>query len=132
MEEQRRLTVFSLWEVWMKKLMIALVAGCMSAAVAGAYAAQGSPADSDKAGRMGPGTAAGQAGATDPNAPSKAAPMKSGATAGSASATTGASSTAGAGGAAATSGAGGSTATAGGGMEEPKGKRSRRARAAKG
>ena len=119
----------------MKKLMIALVAGCMSAAVAGAYAAQGSPADSDKAGRMGPGTAAGQAGATDPNAPSKA-PMKSGATAGSASATTGtgASSTAGAGagGAAATSGAGGSSATAAGGMEEPKGKRGRRARAAKG
>ena len=109
----------------MRKLMIALVAGCMSAAVAGAYAAQGSPTDSDKAGRMGPGTAAGQSGATDPSAPSKAPPMRSGATTGSGSA-------AGAGGASATSDAGGSSAAAGGGTGEKKGKRSRRARAAKG
>lgn len=55
----------------MRKLMLALVAGCMSAAMAGAYAAQGSPADTDKAGRAGPGTAAGEMGAADPT-PGKA------------------------------------------------------------
>ena len=108
----------------MKKLMIALVAGCMSVAFAGAYAATGSPADSDKAGRMGPGSAAGEAGASDPNAPSKAKPMKGGAA--SSAATTGA------GGASASTSAGGSSAAAGGAMEEKKGTRSRRARAAKG
>ena len=55
----------------MKKLTLALIAGCMSVAV-GAHAASGSPADSDKAGRMGPGTAAGEMGAVDPDPPSKA------------------------------------------------------------
>ena len=57
----------------MNKLMLALVAGCMSAAVAGAYAASGSPADTDKAGRAGPGTAAGEMGAANPS-PGKAGP----------------------------------------------------------
>src|SRR5688572_21874259 len=57
----------------MKKLMLALVAGCMSAALGAAYAATGSPADADKAGRQGPGTAAGEAGATVPS-PGKAGP----------------------------------------------------------
>ncbi|HYC46053.1 MAG TPA: hypothetical protein VED01_11295 [Burkholderiales bacterium] len=114
----------------MKKLMIALVAGCMSAAVAGAYAAQGNPADSDKAGRMAPGTAAAQQGATDPNAPSKAGATKgAGATSGSSAG--GASTAAGAGGASATTGAGGAAATTGGGMDDTK-KGRRAARAAKG
>jgi hypothetical protein len=84
----------------MSKLMMALIGGCLSVAVAGAHAATGSPADSDKAGRMGSGTAAGQAGATDPS------PGKAGAgTTGSAARTgTGASSTG-----TATTGAGSST-----------------------
>ena len=116
----------------MRKLMLALVAGCMSVAMAGAYAAAGSPADSDKAGRQGPGTAAGQQGATDPSAPKGGAASKSGATAGSstagsAGATTGT-------GASSTAGAGGSSAAAGGGMDDAKSsRRSRRAaRAEKG
>lgn len=85
----------------MKKLTLALIAGCMSVAV-GAYAASGSPADSDKAGRMGPGTAAGQQGATDPSPPSKA------------SGTTGASSSSSSG--TGTTGAGSSSSTTGSGM----------------
>lgn len=72
----------------MSKLRMALIGGCLSLAVAGAHAATGSPADSDKAGRMGPGTAAGQAGASDPT------PGKAGATTGTAARSgTGASST---------------------------------------
>ena len=58
----------------MKKLMLALVAGCMSVAV---YAAQqtGSPADSDKAGRVGQGnTTPGEMGASQPT-PGKAGPQ---------------------------------------------------------
>jgi len=117
----------------MRKLMLALVAASMSAAISGAYAAQGSPADSDKAGRMPPGTSASQMGATDPTpgkagASTKGGAMGAGATAGSAS------SSAGAGGASASTG-GGSSAAAGTGddMGKAKGKRSRRAaRASKG
>jgi hypothetical protein len=86
----------------MSKLMMALVGGCLSIAVAGAHAATGSPADSDKAGRMGPGTAAGQAGATDPT-PGKAG---TGTTGSAARSGTGASSTG-----TATTGAGTSTTT---------------------
>lgn len=85
----------------MKKLTLALIAGCMSVAV-GAYAASGSPADSDKAGRMGPGTAAGQQGATDPSPPSKA-PGTTGASSSSSSGT-------------GTTGAGSSSSTTGSGM----------------
>ena len=114
----------------MKKLMLALVAGCLTAAV-GAYAASGSPADSDKAGRMGPGTSAGQHGATDPS-PGKSGAKGATSSTGAASSTTGA----GAGGSAATtgsgasttSGAGGASATTGGGMDDTKsGRRARRA-----
>lgn len=97
----------------MKKLMIALVAASMCAAGA-AYAAQGNPADSDKAGRMGPGTAAGQQGATDPTPKGGMSSSPKGASSSSA------------GGASAKSGTGGSSATTGG-MDEPKGKRGRRA-----
>ena len=88
----------------MKKLTLALIAGCMYVAV-GAYAASGSPADSDKAGRMGPGTAAGQQGATDPSPPSKA-PGTTGASSSTRSGTGATSSTTGA----------GSSSTTGGGM----------------
>ena len=105
----------------MNKLMLALVAGSMSLAVAGAYAATGSPADTDKAGRAGPGTAAGEMGAAKPGpaTPGGSAASKGGA---SSSASTGA------GGASATSGSGGAAATSGGSMDEPKGgRRARRA-----
>lgn len=91
----------------MKKLTLALMAGCMSVAV-GAYAASGSPADSDKAGRMGPGTAAGQQGATDPSPPSKA-PGTTGASASTRSGTGATSSTTGTGGSS-------TSTTTGGGM----------------
>lgn len=111
----------------MKKLMLTVIAGCMSAALASAYAATGSPADSDKAGRQGPGTAAGQQGATDPNAPSKAG-TKGGAAAtapGAAASSTGA-------GASATTSPGAAAGSAGG-MDDTKGRRTRRAaRAEKG
>lgn len=90
----------------MKKLMIALIAGSISAATAGAFAASGSPADSDKAGRMGPGTAAGQMGAADPS-PGKAGAGGSGSMRGGSSGM-GASSSSGMGGSSATSGSGGS------------------------
>lgn len=99
----------------MNKLVMALVGGCMSVAVAGAYAATGSPADTDKAGRAGPGTAAGQMGAADPT-PGKAGPGTTGAAARS---------SAGTGAAAGTDSSGASTGTSAG---EPKGKaRARRA-----
>ena len=110
----------------MKKVILALVAGCMSAALAGAYAATGSPADSDKAGRQGPGTAAGEAGASVPS-PGKAGP---GATKGAA-----APSAAPAPAAAPPASAGGSSAAASSGapMDDGKGRRTRRAaRAEKG
>jgi hypothetical protein len=128
--------------------MLALVAGSMSVAVAGAYAAAGSPADTDKAGRMGPGTAAGQMGAADPT-PGKAgasggAGMSKSGSAG-AGTSTGAGTSAGAGSAGAASSStgsnattgsttSGSSATAGSGMgDDGKAKRSRRAaRASKG
>ena len=127
----------------MKKLMLALVAGCMSAAVAGAYAAQGSPADTDKAGRAGPGTAAGQMGAADPS-PGKAGgsdmskgsmskggsgSMSKGGSSAGMSTGAGAGSTAGA-----TSGGSSAAASSGGMSDEGKStKRSRRAaRASKG
>ena len=88
----------------MNKLMLTVIAGCMSAALGSAYAATGSPADSDKAGRQGPGTAAGQAGATDASAPSKAAPgAKKGAASAAAPAPAGARATATPSGAAASS-----------------------------
>jgi hypothetical protein len=123
----------------MRKLLLALVAGSMSVAMAGAYAATGSPADSDKAGRMAPGTSAGQLGATDPS-PGKAGASKGGtagtATGAGASTSAGTSgASAGAGGASATTSSGGSSASAGGGMSDDtgKGKRTRRAaRASKG
>lgn len=115
----------------MRKLMLALVAGCMSAAVAGAYAAAGSPADTDKAGRAGPGTAAGEMGAAKPTpttpgagggmskggsmSKGEASPAGAGASAGGASATAGSS----------------ATATGGDDMGKAKGKR-RAARASKG
>ena len=101
----------------MRKLTLALVAGCMSAAVAaGAYAATGSPADTDKAGRAGPGTAAGQMGAADPS-PGKAGPAgvsKGGtAAAGTSAGTAGAASSSSGTGASASSTPSGSSATAG-------------------
>jgi len=109
----------------MIKLRLALVAGCMSAAVAGAYAAQqtGSPADTDKAGRMAPGTTGGEMGAVQPT-PGKAGPStlpgsKKGSAA-SSSATTGAGATS----------SSGAAASSSGGMDEPK--KGRRARASKG
>jgi hypothetical protein len=117
-------------EVVMRKLMLALVAGCMSAAAAGAYAAAGSPADSDKAGRMPPGTSAGQMGATDPT-PGKAGASKGGAMSKGEASPAG--SSAAAGGASATTSGSGSSATAGTGDDTGKAKRSRRAaRASKG
>lgn len=85
----------------MNKITLALIAGCLSAAVAGAHAASGSPADSDKAGRMGPGTAAGQQGATDPSPPTKAGGTTGSRAAGTGAAGTGTGAT-GTGGAAAT------------------------------
>ena len=108
----------------MNKLMLALVAGSMSLAVAGAYAATGSPADTDKAGRAGPGTAAGEMGAAKPG------PTAPGSAAGSGMSKGGASSSAttgpGTSGASATSGSSGASATSGTG--EPKaGRRARRA-----
>lgn len=89
----------------MKKLTLALFAGCMSVAV-GAYAASGAPDDTDRAGRMGPGTAAGQMGAVDPT-PDRAAGTtgtrsSTGTRAGTATGATGA------------TGTGGSSATTGG------------------
>lgn len=73
----------------MKKLTLALMAGCMSLAVSSTYAATGSPADTDAAGRYGPGTAAGQMGAADPT-PGKAGPStRSGTAAGTTTGTTG-------------------------------------------
>ena len=112
----------------MNKLMMAVVAGCMSAAMAGAYAASGSPADTDKAGRMGPGTAAGEQGAVQPT-PGKAGKGASSSTATGAGAGSGAASSSSTGaGASATSGAGGASATTGGGMDDTKsGRRARRA-----
>ena len=120
----------------MRKLMIALVAGVMSAAVAGAYAAQGSPADTDKAGRAGPGTAAGQMGASDPT------PGKAGGTTGGMNRSgAGASSSTGAGAGGGSMGAGassstttsGSSATSDTGGDTGKARRSRRgARASRG
>jgi len=77
----------------MKKLMLTLVAGCMSAAMAGAYAAQGSPADTDKAGRAGPGTAAGEMGAAKPTPGTADKGMKGGAAASSSTGAAGASAT---------------------------------------
>jgi len=103
-------------------LMLALVAGCMSAAVAGAYAAQGSPADTDKAGRMGPGTAAGEMGAAQPT-PGKAGPGSTKGGAASSSSTTGT-------GASATTSSGGAAASSSTGTDEPR--KGRRARASKG
>ncbi|HZN24461.1 MAG TPA: hypothetical protein VFB75_09545 [Burkholderiales bacterium] len=121
----------------MRKLTLALIAGCMSAAMAGAYAASGSPADSDKAGRQGPGTAAGEQGAVNPSGADKGGAMGKRGTASGAAAGTGATSS---GTGAGTSGTGasattttGSSATASTGTDEPKGRRSRRAaRAEKG
>ena len=122
----------------MRKLTLALIAGCMSAAMAGAYAASGSPADSDKAGRQGPGTAAGEQGAVNPSGADKGGAMGKRGTASGAAAGTGATSSGtGAGasgtGASATTTTAGSSATAGTGTDEPKARRSRRAaRAEKG
>ena len=135
----------------MKKLMMAVAAGCMSVAVAGAYAAQGSPADTDKAGRAGPGTAAGEMGAAKPTPTTPgstgAGTSKSGTTGAGTSAgtSTGAGGAMGAGAGAGAAGSstgssgmsssttGSSSATAGSGMgDDGKGKRSRRARASKG
>jgi hypothetical protein len=112
----------------MNKLMLAVVAGCMSAAVAGAYAAQGSPADTDKAGRAGPGTAAGEMGAAKPTPGSAGA----GAGASKGSATTGSSAGAASSGtgATATTGTGGAAASSGSGTDQPR--TGRRARASKG
>ena len=116
--------------------MLAIAAGCMAASMAGAYAATGSPADTDKAGRMGPGTSGGQMGATDPT-PGKAGGTSKGGSAGAMGAgsggSTGASS--GAGGSSAASTGGGSGAAASSGTGDNTGKssrRSRRARASKG
>jgi hypothetical protein len=69
----------------MRKLMLALVAGCMSAAIATAYAASGSPADTDKAGRAGPGTTAGEQGAAKPGGTAGTAGMAGSSTTGAAS-----------------------------------------------
>ena len=125
----------------MRKVMLALVAGCMSAAVAGAYAAQGSPAETDKAGRAGPGTSAGEMGAAKPTPSTPGAgagaASKSGAGTGAAAGTGagtsgGASSSTGAGSSAAST-TGGGSATVGSGMDDTdKSRRSRRARASKG
>ena len=103
----------------MSKLMLTLVAGCMSAALASAYAASGAPDASDKAGRMGPGTAAGQSGAVDPS-------PKGGATGaqGAARSATGAGAT--------TSPGGAGAATSPGGMDDTKGRAPRAPRAEKG
>ena len=113
----------------MRKLMLALIAGCMSAAVASAYAASGSPADTDKAGRASPGTAAGEQGAAKPDVGSAGTGMKRGATGAASSTTSGTT-----GGSATTSGTGGSSASAGMGDDTAKStRRSRRAaRAEKG
>src|SRR5687767_13013072 len=109
----------------MRKLMMALVAGCMSAAVAGAYAAQGSPADTDKAGRAGPGTAAGEMGSAKPTPTtpgSSGAGMSKGGSAAAGAGTSAGAGTAGASssttGSSATTGSSttGSSATAGSGM----------------
>ena len=109
----------------MRKLMLALIAGCMSAAVAGAYAASGSPADSDKAGRQGSGTAAGEQGAVNPSGQDKGGAMGKRGASSSSAAGTGATTTG--------TGASGSSASATTGSDEPKAKRSRRAaRASKG
>ena len=114
----------------MRKLTLGFMAVCLSAAVASAYAAQGSPADTDKAGRAGPGTAAGQMGAADPT-PGKAGPGSTGSATGT-GARTGASSGTGTGSGAGMS-SGGTGATTGGGMDDTKGSRTRRAaRASKG
>ena len=105
----------------MKKLMLALVAGCMSVAV---YAAEqrGSPADTDKAGRMGQGaTTAGEMGAVQPT-PGKAGPSTLPAKGGAASSS--------ATGASASTGSGGAAASASTPTDEPK--KGRRARASKG
>jgi uncharacterized protein YraI len=120
----------------MRKLMLAVIAGCMSAAVAGAYAAQGSPADTDKAGRAGPGTSAGEMGAAKPGTTTPGSTSGSGmgtskggsSTTGAASSTTGGSSSAGS-----TSGSSGAAAGSSTGTDDTKGRRSRRAaRAEKG
>src|SRR5688572_8067899 len=100
----------------MRKLMLAVAAGCMSLAVSSAYAASGSPVDTDKAGRAGPGTAMGELGAAKPT------PSAPGATKGGAASTTTGSTSA------TTTGAGSSaTATTGGAMDDTKGRRTRRA-----
>ncbi len=120
----------------MNKFMLTLVAGCMSAAVASAYAASGSPADTDKAGRAGPGTAAGEMGAAKP-APSgttggtgmrRGSPGASSTTGAGAGAGGSAASSTGSG-ASATTGAGGASATTGSGMDDTSksGRRARRA-----
>ena len=109
----------------MKKLMLALVAGCMSAAMAGAYAAAGSPADTDKAGRAGPGTAAGEQGAAKPTPGAADKGMKAGAAAGAGTGAAGSAST--------TTTTTGSTATTGTMDDTGKAKgRRRAARAEKG
>lgn len=116
----------------MKKLTMALLAGCMTVAVAGAYAATGSPADSDKAGRQGPGTAAGAAGAVDPTpgkaGPSSAPSTKSGSSMSSGTSTGGSSAASTGTGASSTAGSSGASATTGGSTDDTKG--SRRARRA--
>src|SRR5215211_7663505 len=99
----------------MRKLTLALVAGCMSVAMASAYAATGSPADTDKAGRAGPGTSAGEMGAAKPTptTPGSGGGMSGGSMSKGGSAAGGASSSAGTSGASA--GAGGASATTGSG-----------------
>jgi hypothetical protein len=123
-------------EVDMRKLTLALVAVCVSAAVAGAHAAQGSPADTDKAGRAGPGTAAGQMGAADPT---KAGTDSSTSGTRSRAGTSGATSSTGATGSAGTSSSSTGTsspssgASAASSTDEPKVRRTRRGgRASKG
>ncbi|MEN3353736.1 MAG: hypothetical protein V7640_1894 [Betaproteobacteria bacterium] len=123
----------------MSKLTLALVAACLSATIAGAQAAQGSPADTDKAGRADPGTSAGQLGASDPKAGagSSASGSRSGAARSGATSSSGASGTAGTGSDSSSSAAGtggrSSGASAASSTDEPRVRRTRRgARASKG
>lgn len=102
----------------MNKITVGLVAGCLSAFVGVAYAASGSPASSDAAGRQPYGTAASQSGATE--ATPRAAPGGGGL---GSSSSTGSS-------ASATAGTGGNTGTgmSGSNMDGAnKGTRARRA-----
>ena len=121
----------------MRTLTLGLLAVCMFVAL-GAHAAQGSPADTDKAGRAGPGTAAGQQGASDPSktagsSTGSGSAAQSGSNSGGTSASTGAGSTGGASTAGASSGSTGASATTGASTDDTKGRRSRRAaRASKG